>query len=99
MINLTNYPVDAWIESLNYPKLEVVQPIPIIITKSDGVWVPTCPIFNHEYSSSIESEEAALCSLQASIVELYYILNQNKNNLGPEMEKVWKVMQNYIKEI
>lgn len=86
--------------SLNYPKLHLVKEIPIHIEPFEhhNGWIAACPMFNHEWGSSIENEQIAVKILSANLVELYYFLKQNQNNLGPHMQNIWNEMQNYIKE-
>jgi len=90
---------EDYIISLNYPKLHLIKQIPIEIMKEGKAWIATCNILNGEWGTSINSEHDAIKILIANLVELYYFLKQNQNNLGSWMEEVWKKMQEYIREI
>ena len=94
-----NNPITSiYLKDLNFLKLVVVEPIPIIEEHQDGIWIAVCPLFNDEYGTSITNKDNAIKSLQISLVELYYMLKQNQNNLGPGMQTTWEQMQVYIKE-
>ena len=80
--------------SLRHPLLRVIEPLRVRFSVEDG-------------SVGAEAEEIdefgfgpnhaeALTDLQHTLAELYFELEEEQRRLGPDLERVWKILQKKV---
>lgn len=86
------------IQNLDSKKLELKMPLVVTIEPTGQ---DTFVIWSEDLNTYGEgkNEEGAKDDFLKSVEELYFDLKQDKDKLGPAMEKIWKFLQKIIKEI
>lgn len=72
-------------------RLRVREAIEVAILEADGQIVAEADELNEFGSGDNQSE--AVIDLQHAIAELYFSLEEDKDRLGPGLQKVWEVLQ------
>jgi hypothetical protein len=75
-------------------RLQVQSPLSVKFAREDQDIVAEAVELN-EFGFGKNLSEA-LTDLQATIVELYFMLNENRERLGPDLERVWATLQSKI---
>jgi hypothetical protein len=89
-------PAELYIGSLPDPRLRLRIPLRVTVEEEDGV----VSVWNSEleevgYGSN---RGAAVQDFQQTLVELYRTLENDQDRLGPEMERVWGLLQQLLDE-
>lgn len=87
-------PNQVFLSSLCDGRLRVQFPIAVKFTKED----------QHIIAEAVELDEfafgtnlsEALRALQRAIVELYFTLEEGKDRLGPDIQRVWTTLQHKL---
>ena len=86
------------IQNFSSDRLELKGPLVVTIeSTSQGGFVFWSEDFNTWGEGN--SEEEAKKDFLLSLEELYFDLEQNKDKLGPVMEKIWIFLQKTLKEV
>jgi hypothetical protein len=89
-------PATLFLSSLHHPQLRLQMPLGLRIERENG----------HVMAWSDDLEEigygptlgAAVEDFQRTVVELYESLHDAQDHLGPDMERLWRVLQLHIGE-
>lgn len=77
-------------------RLRVRAAIEVAIREADGQIIAEAEELN-EFGSG-DNQAEAIIDLQHAIAELYFSLEEDKDRLGPGLEKVWAVLQGKIEK-
>ena len=80
--------------TLNHPRVRLVQPLRVDISREDGFIVAQVPELDEfGYGPHLT---AAIDDLQQSLVELYLTLETDQDRLGPDLARLWVQLQRII---
>lgn len=77
-------------------RLRVREPIEVKILEESGQIIAEAEELN-EFGSG-DSQTEAITYLQYAIAELYFSLEEDKDRLGPGLQKVWETLQVKIEQ-
>ncbi len=80
--------------SLGDGRLRVRQPITVQLSREDARVVATAPEID-ELGFGADSSEA-IRDLQRAIVSLYFTLRDEEQCLGPDLQRVWRILRERI---
>ena len=89
-------PATVMLGFLRDGRLRVRAAIEVAILEADGQIIAEAEELN-EFGSGDNLTEAII-DLQHAIAELYFSLEEDKDRLGPGLEKVWAVLQGKIEK-
>ena len=92
----TAVPAPVALGFLRDGRLRVRAAIEVAILESDGQIIAEAEELN-EFGSG-DNQAEAIIDLQHAIAELYFSLEEDKDRLGPGLEKVWAVLQGKIEK-
>lgn len=85
------------LDSLGDSPLQVVEPFQIEIIHGESIFIADAPEVN-DYGEG-ETVEEAIRDLQASIVELFTDLDEDKDRLGPGLQIVYETLLRKLRRI
>ena len=87
-------PAEILLGSLNHPALRLRKPIPLKIDREDEHVVAAWQEFDEfGYGAHLT---VALEDFRQTLVELYLSLEADQKNLGPELQALWRSLQEWI---
>ena len=81
---------DSILDGLAHNGFRVVEPFKIQIDVVDGTFIVNAPEIN-EYGEGDTTEEA-IADLQASIVELFSDLDEDRDRLGADLASIYAIL-------
>jgi len=86
------------IQFLGSERLELEMPIIVSLYYSEegGGWIVDCPELNL-YGEG-EDERQAIDDFKNALEEFYFSLRKDKETLGPELRKIWEILQKTVEE-
>jgi len=87
-------PKKARLGSLNHPFLYLKKPIPLSIER-EGDWVVASHSELEEFGFG-ENFSAAIEDFRQTLIELFLTLESGKKTLGPELKRLWTILQKWI---
>ena len=88
---------DSILDGLAHNGLRVVEPFKIQIDVVDGTVIVDAPEIN-EYGEGDTLEEA-MADLQASIVELFSDLDEERDRLGADLQRVYETLTRKLRRV
>ena len=88
---------DSILDGLAHNGLRVVEPFKIQIDVVDGTVIVDAPEIN-EYGEG-DTVEEAIKDLQASIVELFSDLDEDRDRLGPDLQRVYETLTRKLRRV
>lgn len=76
------------------PRLRVVNPFTVIYSNEEGLTVAEAPEFC-EFGYG-ETRYEALIDLQRSLVELFFTLEEDQDQLGTDLQRTWEALQGSV---
>jgi len=86
-----------FIQDLGHSKVSLMRPFAVSIESSAGQVIAYSPDLN-DFSVAY-SEFDAIDEFKASMVDLYFLLKDEKDNLGPLPTRQWNLLRAFIREI
>lgn len=84
------------LESLTDARLRLRDSIAVKVLEESGQIIAAAEELN-EYGSG-DSQAEAITELQYAIADLYFSLEEDKDRLGPGLQKVWETLQVKIEQ-
>lgn len=87
----------VFLQDLGVAKLQLLCPLPVSVEIGDSF----AAVFNADLDELAveETEGDALDELKGSIAESYYLLKNERANLGPLQQRHWNFLQRIIREV
>lgn len=85
------------LESLTDGRLRLREAIAVKVLEESGQIIAAAEELN-EYGSG-DSQAEAITELQYAIADLYFSLEEDKDRLGPGLQKVWETLQVKIEKV
>ncbi len=87
-------PTSVLVGSLNDRSFRVAKAIPVNIEDSSGAVIASWSEID-EFGTGA-SMTSAIADLGRTVAELYRSLDDDKDRLGPDLERVWHLLQQYL---
>ena len=87
-------PKHFYLGALRDGRLRIVSPIPVHVMVENEQLIFESEGFEEFGFGNTFSE--AIIDLQHAIAELYFTLEEEQNRLGPDLERVWSILQQKI---
>ena len=84
------------LEALTDGRLRLREAIAVKVLEESGQIIAAAEELN-EYGSG-DSQAEAITELQCAIADLYFSLEDDKDRLGPGLQKVWDILQVKIEQ-
>jgi hypothetical protein len=93
----TSAPKDFYLGSVRDARLRVVSPLHVNLADEDGsIRAEATEIDEFGFG---ETYAEALSDLQRAIAELFFSLEEARDRLGADLERVWRVLQEKVRRL
>lgn len=91
-------PATVRLNSLTDDRLRVKEPIEVVIFRDDEGFILAEAVELNEFGYGDDAAEA-FAELQYAVGDLYFSLEEDKDRLGPGLQKVWETLQVKIEKV
>lgn len=88
---------EMWLGALRDGRLRVIQPFRVRFSQIECHAIAEAPEVDEFGFGRTQSE--ALIDLQRTLAALYFMLNEEQQQLGPDLERVWGILREKIRLI